>query len=83
MALDSIGTGQCPYCRSQLESGYLGYASGLFWSSQRLNWSQSLFFSALRYGRLVVGSLASTPWFRSHAARRCEGCGALVVPTDR
>ena len=81
--MDSIGIGQCPYCQSQLESGYLGYASGLFWSSQRLNWWQSLFFFAFSYGRFVVGGLLSTPWFRSHAAHRCVGCGALVIPTDR
>jgi hypothetical protein len=81
--MDSIDVSQCPYCQSQLESGYLGYTSGLFWSSQRLNWWQSLFFVACSYGRFVVGDFVSTPWFRSRAAHRCVSCGALVIPTDR
>jgi hypothetical protein len=78
--MDSTQIGQCPYCQSQLESGSLGYASGLFWSSQQLKWWQSIFFIALAYGRFAVGSLASTPWFRSHAGHRCVGCEALVIP---
>jgi len=81
--MHSTAIGQCPYCQSQLESGYLGYTSGLFWSSQRLNWWQSLFFVAGSYGKLVLGNLVSTPWFRSHAAHRCLSCGALVIPADR
>jgi hypothetical protein len=79
--MESEGIGPCPYCQSQLEPGYLGYASGLFWSNRRLKWWQSFFFSAIPHGLFVLGSLASTPWFRSHAAHRCVGCGSLAVPT--
>ena len=81
--MNSIDIGKCPYCQSQLESGYLGYASGLFLSRQRLRWWQKLFFFAFSYGKFVVGNLWSTPWFRSYAAHRCVGCGALVIPANR
>jgi hypothetical protein len=83
VSIESLAIGPCPHCQSQLESGHLGYASGLFWSRQRLNWWQSLFFFAFFYGQFVVGNLASTPWFQSRAGHRCTGCGALVIPTDR
>lgn len=75
--------GPCPHCESQLEAGYLGFGSGLFWSRSHLNWWQSIFLFAFSYGEFVVGSLMSTPWFRSRAAHRCTACGALVIPTDR
>ena len=81
--MEPLAIGPCPHCQSQLESGHLGYASGLLWSRQRLNWWQSLFFFAFSYGQFVVGNLATTPWFRSHAAHRCTGCGALVIPSAR
>lgn len=80
--MDQQLPGPCPHCQSQLEPGYLGFASGLFWSAKRLKRWQSLFPIALSYGQFVVGSLGSTPWFRSRAAHRCTGCGALVIPTD-
>ena len=74
--------GPCPHCQAPLEPGYLGYASGLFWSRDRLNWWQSLIFVALRHGRFVVGSFGATPWFRRRAGHRCTICGALVIPSD-
>ena len=80
MADETIG--RCPHCHSELERGYLGFASGLFWSRDRLTWWQSLFFFAFAHGSFVVGSLLSTPWFRSRAAHRCSVCGALVIPSD-
>ena len=78
--MDSIDVGQCPYCQSQLESGYLGYTSGLFWSSQRLNWWQSLFFIAFSYGRFVVGNLVSTPWFRRDIVKCCGSAFIACAP---
>jgi hypothetical protein len=73
----------CPHCQSKLETGYLAYTSGLFWSSHKLNWWQSIFIFAFPYGKYVVGNLGATPWFRSRAAHRCVGCRVLVIPTYR
>ena len=81
--MEQHAIGPCPYCEAQLESGHLGFASGILWSRQRLNWWQSIFFIAILYGQFVVGGLGSTPWFRSRSAHRCTDCGALVVPADQ
>ena len=75
--------GRCPHCDSQLEPGHLGFASGLFWSAHEIVGWRSFFPVALRYGRFVVGSLLSTPWFRTRSAHRCPACGTLVIPSDR
>ena len=79
----SSSLGPCPHCDSELEEGYLGFASGLFWSRHALKGWRSLFPVALSFGEFVVGSLASTPWFRTRPAHRCSVCGALVIPADR
>ena len=81
--MEQLEIGPCPHCQSRLEPGYLGFASGLFWSRERLKGWQSLFFLAFPHGQFVVGNLLSTPWLQSRAAHRCTGCGALVVPADR
>ncbi len=81
--MNSQDLGPCPHCDSELEAGYLGFASGLFWSRRRLEGWRSLFPFALSRGRFVVGNLTSTPWFRTRAAHRCSRCGVLVIPADR
>ena len=81
--MQTPGLGSCPRCDSQLEAGYLGFASGPFWSVREIIGWRSLFPFVLRHGQFVVGSLLSTPWFRTRSAHRCRGCGALVVPADQ
>jgi len=80
MAGETVGP--CPHCHSRLESGWLGFSSGLFWSRDHLAWWESLVPLAFRRGRFVVGGFGCTPWFRSRHGYRCVGCGALVVRGD-
>jgi len=80
--MDPQDPGLCPHCQSPLEPGYVGFSSGLFWTTRRLKGWQSVLPVALSYGRYVVGNLLSTPWLQSRAAHRCTSCGALVLPTD-
>lgn len=75
--------GRCSQCDSELEPGYLGLASGLFWATQQIVGWRSFIPVALRNGRFVVGSLLSTPWLQTRSAHRCPECGILVIPSDR
>jgi hypothetical protein len=78
--MTTANMGVCPECGSQLEDGFIGYASGLLWHKRQPSGWQRLFPFALTTGRFVIGNWASTPWVRLKTARRCVACGTLVLP---
>jgi hypothetical protein len=72
----------CPECGASLETGFVGYFSGIMWHEEQLMALQRLFPFVLGAAQFIIGGLASTPWIRSRKALRCSVCGTLVVPAS-
>ena len=72
---------RCPECGATLDDGFVGYFSGIMWHEKQPTGWQRLFPFVLSTGRFVIGNWGSTPWTRCREARKCRGCGTLVLPT--
>ena len=70
----------CPECGATLEDGFIGYFSGIMWHDEDPQGLQRIFPFVLSAGRFIFSNAMSTPWIRSRKARKCPGCGTLVVP---
>ena len=72
---------KCPQCGASLEPGFISYFSGIMWHEHAIVGWRRLIPFVFGAAHFVIGSIASTPWIRSHEAGRCPACGTLVVPT--
>jgi hypothetical protein len=71
----------CPQCGAALESGFIGYFSGIMWHERAIvEWRRLIPF-VFGAAKFIIGGIVSTPWIRSHEAWRCPARGTLVVPT--
>ena len=69
----------CPECGAVLEGGFIGYFSGIMWHEKDPKGLLRILPFVLGAGNFIIGNAASTPWIRSRKARKCRGCGTLVV----
>jgi hypothetical protein len=70
----------CPECGSTLEADFIGYFSGIVWYEKELTGWQRLIPFVFSTAHFIIGNWTSTPWIRRREARKCRGCGTLVVP---
>jgi len=70
----------CPHCSHPMETGHIGFYTGLWWYERRLDGLARAFPYAVSQGELVAGHWTSPGWVRMVDGRRCGECGTVVLP---
>ena len=78
--MSDIHDSRCPDCGATLDPGFIGNFSGVMWFEKEVVGWRRLIPFVFASAHFIIGSVISTPWIRSRAARRCRDCGTLVVP---
>lgn len=67
---------KCPYCSSEMKSGYLQSSRGMLWDTVKIKGA----FLTPEPGSIVLGRVPPLSGFIAVESSYCETCGILITP---